>query len=127
MQPEASCCRPAVPREEPACLDLIKLTQRGVPMLGVCLGHSDRDRGMAGTIVRAPEPMQGQLSTIHHNGKSAFRGVNKRLPGDALSRATIAPPRACHGGRSRPPARMVRSRRDAQALPSHGVRSTREQ
>jgi anthranilate synthase component 2 len=66
---------PCDPDKAGICLDLIKAANGRVPILGVCLGHQAIGQAYGGKIVRAPRPMHGKLSRIHHNNKSAFRGL----------------------------------------------------
>jgi anthranilate synthase component 2 len=66
---------PCDPDKAGICLDLIKMAAGRVPILGVCLGHQAIGQAYGGKIVRAPKPMHGKLSTIHHNNKSVFRGL----------------------------------------------------
>ena len=66
---------PCDPDRAGICLDLIKSAGRDVPILGVCLGHQAIGQAYGGRIVRAPVPMHGKLSRIHHAGKSVFRGL----------------------------------------------------
>ena len=66
---------PCAPDQAGICLELIKAAAGQVPILGVCLGHQAIGQAYGGKIVRAPEPMHGKLSPIHHNGKNVFRGL----------------------------------------------------
>lgn len=46
--------------------------ERGIPLLGVCLGHQAIAEVFGGTVTVAPELMHGKISTIHHDGSSAL-------------------------------------------------------
>ena len=67
---------PCTPNEAGICLDLIKQASPGVPMLGVCLGHQAIGQAFGGAVVRAPSPVHGKLSEVHHQGSGVFRGIN---------------------------------------------------
>jgi anthranilate synthase component 2 len=82
---------PCTPNEAGICLDLIKKADGRVPILGVCLGHQAIGQAYGGQIVRAPAPMHGKLSTIHHSGKSVFRGLNNDFQATRYHSLTIAP------------------------------------
>jgi anthranilate synthase component 2 len=82
---------PCTPKEAGICLELIRKANGSVPLLGVCLGHQSIGQVYGGTIVRAPEPMHGKLSTIHHTGKSVFRGLNNDFQATRYHSLTIAP------------------------------------
>jgi anthranilate synthase component 2 len=66
---------PCDPDRAGICLELIAKAAGKVPLLGVCLGHQSIGQAYGGTIVRAPTPMHGKLSRVHHSGKSVFAGL----------------------------------------------------
>ena len=82
---------PCTPNEAGICLEVIRKAGGSVPILGVCLGHQAIGQVYGGTIVRAPEPMHGKLSKIHHTGKSVFRGLNNDFNATRYHSLTIAP------------------------------------
>ena len=93
MKPEAIVLSPGpcTPNEAGICLDLIAQAKGSVPILGVCLGHQAIGQVYGGRVVRAPEPMHGKLSTVHHTGKSVFRGLNNDFKATRYHSLTIAP------------------------------------
>ena len=64
---------PSDPDHAGICLELVRRAR--VPLLGVCLGHQAIGQACGGRIVRAPVPMHGKLSVIHHDGTGLFAGV----------------------------------------------------
>jgi anthranilate synthase component 2 len=83
---------PCTPNEAGICLDVIKQANGTMPILGVCLGHQAIGQVYGGSIVRAPEPMHGKLSRVHHSGKSVFRGLNNDFLATRYHSLTIDPP-----------------------------------
>jgi anthranilate synthase component II len=83
---------PCTPNEAGICLEVIKQADGKMPILGVCLGHQAIGQVYGGSIVRAPEPMHGKLSRIHHTGKSVFRGLNNDFLATRYHSLTIDPP-----------------------------------
>ncbi len=67
---------PCTPNEAGICLDLIAAAGGRVPIFGVCLGLQAMGQAYGGRVVRAPLPMHGKVSTIHHRGQGVFRGIN---------------------------------------------------
>ena len=82
---------PCTPDDAGICLDVIRQANGEMPILGVCLGHQAIGQVYGGKIVRAPEPMHGKLSRIHHSGKSVFRGLNNDFQATRYHSLTIAP------------------------------------
>ena len=72
---------PCTPNEAGICLDLIAAANGKVPILGVCLGHQSIGQAYGGTVVRAPLPMHGKLSTIRHRAddNGLFAGLPPRF------------------------------------------------
>jgi anthranilate synthase component 2 len=83
---------PCTPNEAGICMDVIRQADGAVPILGVCLGHQAIGQVYGGDIVRAPAPMHGKMSTIHHTGKSVFRGLNNDFQATRYHSLTIDPP-----------------------------------
>jgi anthranilate synthase component 2 len=67
---------PCTPNEAGICLDLIEQACATVPILGVCLGHQAVGQAFGGKVARAPAPMHGKLSEVHHQGQGVFHGIN---------------------------------------------------
>jgi anthranilate synthase component 2 len=67
---------PCTPNEAGICLDVLKKAGNKIPIFGVCLGMQAMGQVYGGDVVRAPLPMHGKISEIHHQGKTIFRGIN---------------------------------------------------
>jgi anthranilate synthase component II len=70
---------PCTPNEAGICLDLVAKAGPKIPLLGVCLGHQAIGQAYGGKVVRAPEPMHGKLSSIHHRGNGVFKDLPERI------------------------------------------------
>ncbi|WP_371573976.1 aminodeoxychorismate synthase component I [Streptomyces sp. NBC_01314] len=51
------------------------ITEAGIPVLGVCLGHQGIAVGERADVEPAPWPRHGHLSTVRHDGRDLFRGL----------------------------------------------------
>jgi anthranilate synthase component 2 len=53
--------------------------ERGIPLLGVCLGHQAIGAAFGGRIVRARAIMHGKVSFIEHDGRGVFEGIESPI------------------------------------------------
>ncbi len=68
---------PGEPKDAGVSVDLVRASaQRGVPLLGVCLGHQAIGVAFGGMIARARSIMHGKVSEIEHDGTGVFRGLD---------------------------------------------------
>jgi anthranilate synthase component 2 len=67
---------PCTPNEAGVCLDLVERASDRLPIFGVCLGQQAIGQAFGGAVVRAPVPVHGKTSTIRHEGRGVFRGIN---------------------------------------------------
>jgi anthranilate synthase component 2 len=82
---------PCTPDTAGICLDLIKRAAGKVPIFGVCLGHQAIGQVYGGEVVRAPKPMHGKLSRVHHTGKGVFRDVPNDFDATRYHSLTVEP------------------------------------
>ncbi|MEJ5142885.1 anthranilate synthase component II [Gluconobacter albidus] len=66
---------PGAPAEAGICCDLIRAAAGRVPVFGVCLGHQAIGQVFGADVVRAPVPMHGKISAVHHDGTGVFAGL----------------------------------------------------
>jgi anthranilate synthase/aminodeoxychorismate synthase-like glutamine amidotransferase len=70
---------PCTPNEAGISLEAVRrFPSAGVPTLGVCLGHQALVQAWGGSVVQH-EPVHGKTTTIEHDGKTIFRGLNDPL------------------------------------------------
>ncbi len=67
---------PCTPNEAGICLDVLKKAGQSIPIFGVCLGMQAMGQAFGGDVIRAPLPMHGKISSVHHEGRTIFRGIN---------------------------------------------------
>jgi anthranilate synthase component 2 len=67
---------PGEPTAAGISLDSVRAcAARGLPLLGVCLGHQAIGAAFGGRIIRARSIMHGKVSSIEHDGRGIFRGA----------------------------------------------------
>ncbi len=68
---------PCTPAEAGVSNALIAELGPRIPTLGVCLGHQCIGQVFGGRVIRAPHPVHGKVSPIHHDGTGLFDGLPK--------------------------------------------------
>ena len=71
---------PCDPDRAGICLDLVTAAAGKLPLFGVCLGMQAIGQAFGGRIERAPLPMHGKVSEVHHQGKGVFAGLPNPFP-----------------------------------------------
>lgn len=66
---------PCTPREAGVSVDVIRALGPSIPLLGVCLGHQAIGEAFGGATIRAPVPMHGKTTPIHHTGEGLFQDL----------------------------------------------------
>jgi anthranilate synthase/aminodeoxychorismate synthase-like glutamine amidotransferase len=78
MEPERVVVSPGpcTPAEAGVSIDAFRvLGGRGIPMLGVCLGHQSLGEAFGGRTIRASRIMHGKTGPVRHEGQGIFDGV----------------------------------------------------
>jgi len=66
---------PGTPDDAGISCNVINTCYRTIPILGVCLGFQAIGQVFGARIIRAPIPVHGKTSVIHHNGRNLFKGI----------------------------------------------------
>jgi anthranilate synthase component 2 len=66
---------PKNPKNAGISIELIKKFANKIPILGVCLGMQSINEAFGGKTLKAPIPVHGKTSLIHHNGKGVLKNV----------------------------------------------------
>ncbi len=83
MKPRAIIVSPGPcgPADAPVSIEIIRRFAGRVPILGICLGHQCLAAAFGMAVVRAPTPVHGKPSPIHHDGMGIFEGLPSPLAG----------------------------------------------
>ncbi len=67
---------PGEPKDAGVSIQMVAAcAKRGLPLLGVCLGHQSIGVAFGGQIIRARAIMHGKVSSIEHDGTGVLRGI----------------------------------------------------
>lgn len=79
LAPERIVISPGPGRPAGAGITLELIRSRGatIPMLGVCLGHQALGEAFGCAVVPAPTLRHGKRSTIEHDGRGVFAGIEQ--------------------------------------------------
>ena len=67
---------PGRPEDAGVTMSVIRAMGERTPILGVCLGHQAIGAVFGGTVRRAAAPLHGKTSTIVHDGRGVFSGLD---------------------------------------------------
>jgi anthranilate synthase/aminodeoxychorismate synthase-like glutamine amidotransferase len=81
LSPEAIVISPGpkTPEKAGICVDVVRYFKAKVSILGVCLGHQVIGYAFGGKIVKAKSIMHGKTSSIFHDQKNIFQGIESPL------------------------------------------------
>ncbi|CAM3608159.1 aminodeoxychorismate/anthranilate synthase component II [Paracoccus nototheniae] len=83
---------PCDPAQAGICLDLIRAAaERGLPLLGVCLGHQAIGQAFGGKVVRATRILHGKVDAIRHDGTGVFADLPSPLNATRYHSLTVEP------------------------------------
>jgi para-aminobenzoate synthetase component 2 len=83
---------PSTPQRAGSSMDVVRrCADRGIPVLGVCLGHQAIGAVWGGVIERAPELLHGKTSSVYHDGVGVLRGLPSPFTGTRYHSLTIRP------------------------------------
>ena len=94
MHPDHIVISPGPGRPEGAgiSIELIRRFGPTTPLLGVCLGHQSIGIAFGGQVVRAQQLMHGKTSSVQHDGRGVFRGVQQPFVAGRYHSLVVAEP-----------------------------------
>jgi len=70
---------PCTPHEAGISVEVVRrFPEAGIPTLGVCLGHQSIAQAFGGRVMRHV-PVHGKITTIEHDGRTLFAGLESPL------------------------------------------------
>jgi anthranilate synthase/aminodeoxychorismate synthase-like glutamine amidotransferase len=94
MHPDHIVISPGPGRPEDAgiSVELIRRFGPTTPVLGVCLGHQGIGIAFGGQVVRARQLMHGKTSSVQHDGRGVFKGVQQPFVAGRYHSLVVAEP-----------------------------------
>ena len=83
---------PGRPEDAGISVELIRRFGPTTPVLGVCLGHQGIGVAFGGQVVRASQLMHGKTSSIQHDGRGIFRGLQQPFVAGRYHSLVVAEP-----------------------------------
>lgn len=71
---------PGTPDDAGISLKILERFAGAIPILGVCLGHQAIGQFFGATVARAPVPVHGKPTVIHHDGRTIFENIENDFP-----------------------------------------------
>jgi anthranilate synthase component 2/para-aminobenzoate synthetase component 2 len=68
---------PGTPRAAGISMQMVQAFAGRIPIFGVCLGHQSLVEVFGGKVVRAGRLMHGKVSTVRHDGKGVYAGIEQ--------------------------------------------------
>ncbi len=83
MQPDRLLISPGpcTPKEAGISIEAIMYFADKIPVLGVCLGHQSIGEAFGGKVIRAGRVMHGKTSSMHHDNRGVFTGLDNPFDG----------------------------------------------
>lgn len=83
---------PCTPNEAGISMEVVRTFGGAIPLLGVCLGHQSIGQVFGGSVERGEEPVHGKTSTIFHDGRTIFAGVENPFTATRYHSLIVAAP-----------------------------------
>lgn len=82
---------PCTPHEAGISVEVVRrFPEAGIPTLGVCLGHQSIAQAFGGRVMRHV-PVHGKITTIEHDGRTLFAGLESPLVVGRYHSLVVAP------------------------------------